>query len=272
MTLSISNLAWEPAQDEDVARALMKLGVSTIDVVPGKYFPSMKDAQEKDVIVVREQWAARGFEISGLQALLFGTSAFNVFGDQASRVGMLAHLEHVAQIGQRLGAKALVFGSPRNRDRGSLDDPAVEQMAVSFFRELAGIAMDHGVVFCLEPNPVPYGCNFMTTTLEAAEMVRKVDHPAIRMNLDAGAITMNAEDVAEVIASTSAVVGHMHLSDPDLLPLGRFPEEHRRFAAALRGRFDGVGAIEMKPSSTDAAKNLQGIVNAVQFVQDIYSL
>jgi hypothetical protein len=52
-----------------------------------------------------------------MQALLFGTTGLNVFGDNKSQEAMLEHLRAVCRIGAGLGATKLVFGSPKNRDR-----------------------------------------------------------------------------------------------------------------------------------------------------------
>ena len=38
MRLGLTNLAWDPSQDEAVAGLLARLGVDAIDVAPSKYF------------------------------------------------------------------------------------------------------------------------------------------------------------------------------------------------------------------------------------------
>ena len=68
----------------------------------------------------RAWWAERGIEITGMQALLFGTSGLNVFGPSEVQDAMLAHLAAVCRIGAGLGAVRVVFGSPKNRDRSGL--------------------------------------------------------------------------------------------------------------------------------------------------------
>jgi sugar phosphate isomerase/epimerase len=195
---------------------------------------------------VREWWAARGIEITCMQALLFGTTGLNLFGEAASQDAMLRRLQAVCRIAAGLGGPRLVFGSPKNRDRSGLDDAQAIEIAVPFFRRLGDIARDAGVLVCLEPNPERYGANFMVTSAETARVVRAVNHPSIRMQLDTGAVFVNGEDPARTVAECADLVGHIHASDPDLVPLGDARADHAAVGAALRRHLPGhVVTIEM---------------------------
>lgn len=233
MRLGISNLAWDVAEDEAVAGLLARLGIDAIDVAPGKYFPQPAAATERDIAAVRQWWSQRGIQITGMQALLFGTTGLNVFGPDASRQAMLDHLEAVCRIGAGLGAPRLVFGSPRNRDRSGLDDAQALAGAVEFFGRLGDLARRHGVIVCLEPNPTRYGANFMTTSQETAQVVERVGHPAIRMQFDTGALAINGEQAHAVLATAAPLIGHVHASEPDLVPLGDGGTDHQAMHAAL---------------------------------------
>ena len=233
MRLAISNIAWDVAEDEAIALLLHRYGVDAIDVAPGKYFPEPAKATEEDVDCVKNWWAARGIEITGMQALLFGTSSLNIFGSPEVQDAMLQHLDAVCRIGAGLGAKRLVFGSPKNRDRTGLSDQQTLDVAIPFFQRLGGIAEKHGVLICLEPNPTCYGANFMTTSAETANVVRQVAHPAIKMQLDTGALAINGEDSTVVLRDCATLIGHIHASEPDLLPLGDGSTEHGKVVEAL---------------------------------------
>jgi sugar phosphate isomerase/epimerase len=271
LKISISNLAWEPAFDEAIASILKARGVTAIDVVPGKYVPDLSNPSRDQVRNVRNFWSAHGVSAVGMQALLFGTTGLNLFGSESSRQAMLAHLASVAKVGQWLGSTRLVFGSPRNRDRSGLSDAEVESKSISFFRQLGTIATDAGVIFCLEPNPAAYSCNFMTTTLDAAEVVRRVDHPGIRLQLDTGAIFMNGEDPADVIPQVIEVVGHIHLSEPNLDPLGSGSSCHEDVALVLASYPAAQWAtIEMRPPYPDPEQNEEAIDRAIRFVISHY--
>jgi len=233
MRLVISNIAWDTSEDQDVAMLFGHFGVDAIDVAPGKYFPVPSSATEEDIARVKTWWAERGIEITGMQALLFGTTGLNVFGPPASQDAMLQHLSAVCRIGAGLGATRLVFGSPRNRDRTGFNDQQSMDMAVDFFRRLGDIAQSYGVLICLEPNPTCYGANFMTTSAETALVVERVAHQSIRMQLDTGAMSINGEDPVAVLQSCASLIGHVHVSEPDMLPIGDGKTDHCKMVAAL---------------------------------------
>ena len=235
MRLAISNIAWERDDDSAVSHLLQRLQIDAIDVAPGKYFPDPATATEAQITQVRRWWRARGIEITGMQSLLFGTTGLNLFAGADSQAAMLKHLTAVCRIGAGLGARRLVFGSPKNRDRRGLDDTQALAIATGFFRELGDIAHDYGVTVCLEPNPARYGANFMLNSLETAHVVRHVAHSAIRMQLDTGALTINDEDPAKVLHECADLIGHVHASEPDLVTLGDGATDHPRVLSALRG-------------------------------------
>lgn len=246
MRLSISNIAWDTAEDVAIVTLLQRFGVDAIDVAPGKYFPEPAKATDEEIARVKNWWFERGIEITGMQALLFGTTGLNVFGPPESQDAMLQHLTAVCHIGRGLGAKKLVFGSPKNRDRSGLTNQETMDIAVSFFRHLGDIAQSYGVVVCLEPNPTCYGANFMTTSSETAQVVRLIAHTAIGMQLDTGALTVNIEAPITVLQDCAPLIGHVHASEPDLLPLGDGGTDHAKVVAALKQYLPNhVVSIEM---------------------------
>lgn len=269
MRLAISNIAWDIAEDLAVAQLLGKFGVDAIDVAPGKYFPDPANAKDEGIANVKRWWADHGIEITGMQALLFGTTGLNVFGDNNSQQAMLDHLGAVCRIGAGLGATRLVFGSPKNRDRSGLSDAQTLEQAVNFFRRLGDAAQEHGVIVCLEPNPTRYGANFMTSSAETAHVVAAVGHGAIRMQFDTGALTSNGESPEAVLESSAGLIGHVHASEPDLVPLGDGGTDHHLMHKALQQHLpDHVVSIEMV--ATKEEPHLHSIERALTCAVECY--
>ncbi|SEJ41845.1 sugar phosphate isomerase/epimerase [Achromobacter sp. NFACC18-2] len=253
MRLAISNIAWETTEDEAIAGLLHRFGIDAIDVAPGKYFAQPQTAADDDIARVRAWWADRGIELTGMQALLFGTTGLNVFGTPGSQEAMLRHLAAVCRIGAGLGAGRIVFGSPKNRDRSGLNDQEAMEVAMSFFSRLGDIADYHGVVICLEPNPTCYGANFMTSCAETLQVVQQLGHKAIGMQFDTGALAVNGEDALAVLQKCSAHVCHVHASEPGLVPLGDGGVDHAKMAAALNKYLpDHLVSIEMLATKNEA--------------------
>jgi sugar phosphate isomerase/epimerase len=162
-----------------------------------------------------------------------------------------------------------VFGSPKNRDKGTLDDEAATNIAARFFRKAGALAAEEGVVLCLEPNPPCYGANFMTRSTDTARVVRAVDHPAVRMQWDTGAMTINAEDPVQVAAQVHELVGHVHASEPSLVPLGDGGTDHARMAAVLAGCLpQAIVTIEMVATAQEP--HLAAIERALRVAQQHY--
>lgn len=233
MRISISNIAWDAHEDSNIAQLLMSHQIDAIDIAPGKYFPNIPQTTPADIQRVKKWWHHHGIEITGMQALLFGTQGLNLFGDLLTQQAMLDHLSAVCRIAAELSASRLVFGSPKNRNRDGLTDLQAEETALNFFHRLGKIAQSYGVMICLEPNPAKYNCNFMTTSTETAAIVRKVSLPAIKMQLDTGALTINHEDPGEIVKQHADIIGHIHISEPDLVPLGDGSTRHDHMASAL---------------------------------------
>lgn len=252
MRISISNIAWDTAHDQQICAVLQRYGVDAIDIAPGKYFSDFAAASSDKVDRVRSWWSERGIEIIGMQSLLYGTQGLNLFSPPESQQRMLDHLQEVCRIADGLKARRLVFGSPRNRDRSGLSDEHAFAIAVMFFQRLADLAQRYGVTICLEPNPQCYGSNFMTSSAETAAVVEAVAHPAIRMQFDSGALCINAESPSKICAEFHRLIGHVHASEPQLLPVGAGLTDHSASAAALREFLpDAPVTIEMLTNSTD---------------------
>lgn len=226
MRLSISNIAWDHCEDKEIAHLLRGYGVDAIDIAPAKYFSNPLSASKKDVVCIREWWQNLGFEIVGMQALLFGTTGLNIFASDSTQDAMLAHLDSICRIGALTGAKKLVFGSPKSRDRAGFSDHDSMEIAVKFFRRLGDIAESHEVLICLEPNPKCYGANFMLNSAQTAQVVDEVNHSSIKMQLDIGAMIINGENPATILRNYAGLIGHIHASEPNLIPLGDSGFQH----------------------------------------------
>jgi D-psicose/D-tagatose/L-ribulose 3-epimerase len=268
MRLSVSNIAWDLDEEDAVAGLLSTAGVHQVDLAPGKYLPDPGAAADAEIAAVRRLWRDRGFSIVGLQALLFGTSGLNLFDD--TQGAMFDRLSAICRVGGQLGAGALTFGSPRQRDRSGLDDETANRIAINFFRRLGDVAAAHGTAICLEPNPAAYGCNFLTGSGEVAAFVQRLGHPAIRMQLDVGAIAMNGEDPETVIADAAGLIGHVHASEPMLATLGDGGAPHSTVAAAL-GRLRPELTVTIEMAASGKEPHLDAVRRAVGFAQRVYA-
>lgn len=267
MKLAVSNLAWTDEEEPEVARQLAAAGVKYIELAPTKQWPDLSVAPAAEVRHTRRFWEDQGFEIVALQAILFGQPDLVVFSDSATRAKTLDYLAHTFQLAHDLGAKVLVFGSPKNRLRGELSPETALDSATEFFAEAGRRAADHGVILCIEPNAPQYSCDFVTTAAEGAELVSRVNSPGFGLHLDAGCMTMASDDPANV---TKFPPRHFHISAPFLGPVESDAADYQAFAGALRAiPYGHYVSIEMKPEATG---NLERTLAAVELSQSIFGL
>ncbi|MFC1458341.1 sugar phosphate isomerase/epimerase family protein [Microvirga arabica] len=244
--LSVSNLAWPADKDDEALDLVAGLGFDGVELAPGKVFGNLNLVSLDDVRAYRRQVEDRGLMIPALQGILFGVQGAHLFESSASRERMIAHLYRVAEVAEALNAKVCVFGAPSLRDPGALSAPEALNVAIEFLRTIAPEYASRGVELCFEANPPLYQCRFVTETEEAFELVEQVNAPGVAMQLDTGTIFINAEDPA-VIGRVQHRIGHVHVSEPNLLPIGTGGVDHGPLADEVRNStYSGWISIEMK--------------------------
>ena len=227
--LSISNIAWDKKYDEQVASLLNNYDIKLIDIAISRYFSDLENISIDDLSSLKEWWKKRNIRIYGCQSLLYGKKNLNLFSNNLERDELLIYLEKVFKIAKLLGAEILVFGSPKNRQikKQSLNDAF--DIACSFFHKVSEIALKHDLIICLEPNPQCYNCNFMINSQDTAAVVKAVNHKSLKMQFDTGAIIINEEDPYIIYKNYKSIIGHIHLSEPWLVPLGTNKNIHKKF-------------------------------------------
>jgi sugar phosphate isomerase/epimerase len=268
MKLAVSNIAWDAADEPRLLPLLAASGVTGIEIAPTKIWPDWRGATPADAARWRASLAAKGFAVPALQSILFGRPDLTVFGNPT---GLVAHIAEVAALAGALGAAALVFGSPRNRLRGSLSQPEAMRQAAPVFRAIGAACVAAGTCLCIEANPPEYGGDFLLTWREAADLVALVDHPGVGLHLDTACTAMAGDDPVEAAAACAPHLRHFHISAPNLGPVGADPEDltidHAGIAAALRsGGYAGWVSIEMRRADDP----MESVPRAVTFARRHY--
>lgn len=253
MKLAVSNIAWLPA-DRAAAYAILKAaGISGLEIAPGLFFDGAGDVfvptgAEADPVL--EEMRAAGLELVSMQSLLFGVEGAALFEGEAGLDRLRTGMGRAIALAGRFGIPNLVFGSPRQRNvPDGMSLGAAEAIAVEEFRRFGDLAAKAGTRISVEPNPAAYGTNFLNRIGEAEAFVRKVDHPAITLIVDVGALHMNGDfgDIEAVASRTKGLVSHVHISEPELAPSPADPDQAARVMRAMTGAgYGGWFSIEMK--------------------------
>jgi len=271
MKLAVSNIAWPMEHDAAVADVLRGLGVTGIEVAPTKVWPRPLEATDAEIDAYRRFWDDRGIAIAAAQSLLFGRPDLTLFESDDTQRRTLEYLTGIIRLCGRLGAGALVFGSPKNRRVGSMPRPRAWTEAVSFFRRLAEAAEAAGTTVVLEANPPEYGADFVTRAAEAIGLVTTLNQPGFRLHLDTGCMTLVKDPIRETFAAGFPWLQHFHVSEPNLEPpdtTGRV--DHTAAAAELTRRgYDGWVSLEMREPTKFT---LDGFAGSVRWFTERYGM
>jgi sugar phosphate isomerase/epimerase len=269
MKIAISNIAWTLEEEPKIATLLQEKGVKGVEIAPTKIWTNPLEAKDIEIQNYRDFWQSYGIEIVAMQALLFGRNDLTIFESPELRQATLDYLTGIIKLGSKLGAKALVFGSPKNRHRGDLTPEQAQKIAQEFFGQVGEVAAAAQVYFCLEPNPVVYGCNFVINSQEGIELVKNTSSSGFRLHLDAAGMTLSEEDLAISLSQAFPYLCHFHISEPYLGQVGAGQVDHATLGKTLENLgYQGWTSIEMRSQSTES--NLESVAQALATAQKFY--
>ncbi len=270
MKLAVSNIAWTKGEEAEIAGLLRDLGVKYIEVAPTKEWQDPTQASNDEITKYKAFWGSYGLEIVAFQSMLFPRPDLKIFEDDSNRQATVRYMEDFIGLAGQLGAQVMVFGSPKNRQKGEMPEAEAKKVAAGFFEKLANRAQQENVYFCIEPNPTDYACDFVTNAQQGIDFVNAVGNPGFQLHLDIAGMTLAGDDMEAAIKAAAPVLRHFHISSPMLEPVeDRDDVKHRDAAAALKSiDYDRFVSIEMRPAAS--GENAARVEKAVRFAQSVY--
>lgn len=212
-----------------------------------------------------EFWTLRDRSVDDLQAALDETglsvAAFvseppGRLVDPATHGEFLSGVRRSCGAAQRLHARGLIVLSGDARQ--GVDRRAQRKALTDALRRAAPIAADHGIVLLLEPlnTRVDHAGYFLDSTAEGLDVVRDVDHPAVRLLYDVYHSAVMGEDTRTVLEEARGLIGHVHIADaPGRHEPGTGAIDWPRRLAELResGYSGSLGLEYMPTASTDSS-------------------
>ena len=251
MRLSISNIAWESAQDSQIYRLMKQYGYSGLEIAPTKIFPE----NPYENLAAAEDWKWQmqeqyGLTISSMQSIWYGREE-KMFGSDKERAVLRDYTKKAIDFAAAIGCNNLVFGCPRNR---VLPEGVDKDIAISFFEELGSYACKKGTVIGLEANPPIYNTNYINDTESALGLIQQVNSKGFLLNLDIGTMIQNEEDIRE-LAGQVKQINHVHISEPGLKIIKQrrihqelaellITESYAKFISVEMGKQEDIGSIE----------------------------
>ena len=134
MKLSISNIAWDPEQDQARYTALRDRSFQGLEGAPTRFFPERPyDHLEEAAALAARLKAEYGLCVPSLQSIWFGRTE-NLFASPQERAALLDYTRRTMDFAAALHCGNLVFGCPRNRATHGRED-----RAAAFFDDQAKV-------------------------------------------------------------------------------------------------------------------------------------
>lgn len=221
MKLAACNEMFSSRAWEDVCRTLSEHGYHGVEIAPFTFAPSVREIDAAERARIREAAARSGLEIVGLHWLLAKTEGYHLtHPDRRVREATSHYLVDLVHFCADIGGRVLVFGSPKQRSLmpGVSREQAFE-FAAEVLRPACEAAAERGAAIAFEP--LARGeTDFVTRAAEVRELAERVNHPALRLHLDAKAMAAEEERFDAVVKAHAGLLEHVHVNDVNLLGPG----------------------------------------------------
>lgn len=175
--------------------------------------------------------------------------------DDEVRNEALARAKAAIDVAGKLGAQ-INIGRLRGGYVWGVPAKTSYKRSVDAFYELTGYAEKKNVIIALEPvNSI--AINFINSTLEGIEMVRKINSPYFRLMLDSNHMYIDDIDMLESIEQAKGYFTYVHLVDSNRLYPGNCKLDFKSFIDALKNvGYDGYLSVEVfqRPDQDTALK------------------
>ena len=227
---AMCNEAFKDWPFAETCKAIGRAGYTGIEIAPFTLAENPATISPVARREYRDAMEAEGLAFAGLHWLMVSPKGLHVTTpDKGLRERSWNHIRNLIDLCADLGPDGvMVFGSPQQRGTtGGLDAAAATTNFVDGLRSVASYAQVRGVTILLEALS-PSQCDVMTTLDEAAALVRRIGHPAIRTMFDAHNAIDEKEPHATLVDRHFDLIRHIHVNEMD-------------------GRHPGTGSYDFKP-------------------------
>jgi len=242
---------------QQVCESVAGFGYDGIEIAPFTFAPSVEDVSPEQRREIKQVADDNGLEIVGLHWLFVSPPGLHIHTtDDAVRQRTTDYLHHLIDFAGDLGARVMIFGSPKQRRIEDNDFNGAWQRTQEVYRGVLPALSERSVILCQESLPGPE-CDFINTAAEAAQMVNEINHPNFRLMLDVKSMSAEMENdgrstPAEIIREQCHLVEHVHANDANMRGPGFGDTDFHPVAAALKAcNFNGYVSVEVFDYSPD---------------------
>lgn len=280
MKLAVSNLAWDPSNRLKAYQLMANNCITGLEIAPGFFFFGAQDPYNPDkrtAIEACNELKDAGLTLVSMQSLLFGANSAKLFGNKVEYKAFYEAMVRSICLAEQFEIPHMVFGSPKNRIIPSnMCQNEARQRAIETFHNLGNLAQKAGTKLGLEFNPSQY-TNFLNDHNDSLSFVLEVNHSAVELTLDTGALLLNGSfnNLNNFMKIASNKISHVHLSAPHLMstPIETGVTENLLSALDQNGYNNWI-SIEMKKANCKTfsvlESRIQNLVSAVLTTKRTY--
>ncbi len=220
---------------------------------------------------IRAAASQAGLEIAGFHWLLVTPQGLSInTPDSQTRRRTRDVLRGLIEFCAEVGGKVMVHGSPAQRYVAADDThEAASRRAVDLFQEIAELARQAGITYCIEPL-APGETNFINTLDEAAKLVEAIANPAFKTMIDTRAARLAEADPVEEIIDRwfpTGIIRHIHLNDRNRRAPGQgedlFAQVLERLLHHQYSGYVSVEPFDYHPDGLAAAAYARGYLQGI---------
>ena len=264
MKIAISNIAWGDKNLETFLKLIKSNGCDAIELAPSLIWQEPLNSDQPSRKKIKKQLKDNGVKLVGFHSLLFNRPELKFFDGEETRLKTIDYLKKLSELCNDLGGSQVVLGSPSNRSLNGRNYKLCLNQIYDDFYSISEKCKKNNVFFCLEPLSKSMS-DFITSSLEAGKIVKKINHTNLKLHLDTKTIFENNENIEKVFDEYGNYIQHFHISEPGLAEIGKSEINHKSIGETLRKmKYQKFVSIEMKNN------NINAITNSINFVKNNY--
>ena len=262
MKFCISNLAWNIHEEVNVLN-LLKRKIKFLEYPPSLLISD--PTSKKDVLKAKTIWKKRKISLYSMQSILFNSNNAYIFGNIKQRQNFYDQVKKKIILAKTLQTKIIVFGSPKNKKTFGKKKYILDKLSFEMFKKIALFSEKNKIIFCIEANPKIYGTKYLTHTLDAIKLSKKINNKYLKVNLDLSTIISNNENIDFLLKNYLHYFAHAQISSPHLINLLKYKKDIKIFLKKLsKYKYKKVTSIETLRQSKNNLKYIRDILKLIK--------
>jgi len=234
MKLSLSNLAWDIRDDDQMLSILKNNNIKNIEGILTKI--NNWDELTNDVLLKhKKKLDFYNIKMESIQSIFYNIKCDGITDDKI----VYNHIKRLIGICNILEVKVMVFGSPTMRN-GLIDDSLS-----LIFKKIDGLLNNTGITLIIEPNSKIYKGNYFHNLTEIVDFIDQNKFINIKTMIDTHNLILEGNDLIIELNKYYNYINHIHISEVNLSPITN-PEIHIKFSNELKKmRYDKIITYEV---------------------------